>query len=116
MVIKTTMLVVKNNQKGAFPLGGTSQGFVDAAEESLALATETGPRPKVETRRFAGHIQKQVRGDLERFARELNPDFDAYYRRETITPDAIRGGVGVSGRSLRSTGRVGRDNGQRGER
>jgi len=70
----------------------------DAAEESLALATETGPRPKVETRHFSGHVQKQVRGDLERFARELNPDFDAYYRRETITPDAIRGGVGVSAR------------------
>lgn len=70
----------------------------DAAEESLALATETGPRPKVETRRFAGHIQKQVRGDLEKLARERHADFDTYYRRETITPDALRGGVGVSGR------------------
>ncbi len=70
----------------------------DAAEESLALATETGPRPKVETRRFAGHIQKQLRGDLEKLSRELNPDFDAYYRRETITADAVRGGVSVSAR------------------
>lgn len=70
----------------------------DAAEESLALATETGPRPKVETRHFAGHVQKQLRGDLEKLSRELNPDFDAYYRRETIMPDAIRNGVGTSAR------------------
>jgi len=70
----------------------------DAAEESLDLATETGPRPNVETRRFAGHIQKQVRGDLEKLSRELNPDFDAYYRRETIMADAVRGGVGTSAR------------------
>ena len=70
----------------------------DAAEESLALATEMGPRPKLETRRFAGHLQKQVRGDLEKLARERHADFDAYYRRETITPDALRGGVGVSAR------------------
>ena len=70
----------------------------DAAEESLALATETGPRPKVETRRFARHIQKQLRGDLEKLSRELNPEFDAYYRRTMIMPDAIRGGVGTSAR------------------
>lgn len=70
----------------------------DAAEESLALATELGPRPNLETRRFAGHLQKQPRGDLEKLARERQPDFDAYYRRETITPDALRGGVGVSAR------------------
>ena len=70
----------------------------DAAEESLALATETGPRPKVETRRFSGHIQKQVKGDLERYARELNPGFDPFYRSMIMTPDAIRGGVGVSSR------------------
>lgn len=70
----------------------------DAAEESLALATETGPRPKVETRRFAGHIQKQLKGDLEKLARELHPEFDAYYRQELVTPDAIRSGVGTSAR------------------
>ncbi|MFP6603377.1 MAG: DUF1587 domain-containing protein, partial [Pirellulaceae bacterium] len=62
----------------------------DAAEESLALATETGPRPKVQTRRFSGHIQKQVKGDLERYARELNPGFDVFYRSMIMTPDAIR--------------------------
>lgn len=70
----------------------------DAAEESLALATETGPRPQVETRRFAGHVQKQVRGDLEKLSRELHADFDAYYRSEIITPDAVRNGVGTSAR------------------
>ena len=70
----------------------------DAAEESLALATDTGPRPKVKTRTFAGHVQKQVRGDLENLARELHPEFDAFYRQELITPDAIRGGVGTSAR------------------
>ncbi|MEK6237094.1 MAG: DUF1587 domain-containing protein, partial [Planctomycetales bacterium] len=70
----------------------------DAAEESLALATKTGPRPKVETRRFAGHLQKQAKGDLERYSREMEPDFDALYRRGILTADAIRGGVGVSGR------------------
>ena len=70
----------------------------DAAEESLALATETGPLPKVETRRFAGHIQKQVRGDLEKLARQRQPEFDTWFRRETITPDPIRGGVGTSAR------------------
>ena len=70
----------------------------DAAEESLALATETSPRPNIETRRFSGHLQKQVRGDLERLSRERHPDFDAYYRRETITPDPLRGGVGTSAR------------------
>ena len=70
----------------------------DAAEESLALATETGPRPKVGTQRFSGHVQKQVKGDLERYARELNPAFDAFYRSMIMTPDAVRGGVGVSSR------------------
>lgn len=70
----------------------------DAAEESLALATVIGPRPKVATRRFAGHIQKQVRGDLEKLARQRHPEFDIWFRRETITPDLIRGGVGTSAR------------------
>ena len=70
----------------------------DAAEESLTLATETGPRPNVKARRFAGHVQKQVRGDLEKLSRELNPDVDVFYRRETIMPDAVRGGVGTSAR------------------
>jgi len=72
--------------------------MLDAAEESLALATETGPRPKVEKRHFSGHIQKQVKGDLERYARELYPEFDVFYRSMIMTPDPIRGGVGVSAR------------------
>ena len=67
--------------------------MLDAAEESLSLATETGPRPKVEKRHFAGHIQKQVKGDLERYARELHPEFDVFYRSMMMTPDPIRGGV-----------------------
>lgn len=74
------------------------QLMLDAAEESLALATETGPRPSVEPRRFAAHLQKQPRGDLERLSREQNPSFDEYFRRETIAPDALRGGVGTSAR------------------
>jgi len=70
----------------------------DAAEESLALATEIGPKPEIETRRFAGHIQKGVRGDLEKLARERHSDFDTWFRRDTIVPDPVRGGVGVSAR------------------
>ena len=68
----------------------------DASEESLLLATEAGPRPKVPTRNLTGHIVKKPRGDLERIAREVQPDWDTFYRRETITPDELRGGVGTS--------------------
>ena len=72
--------------------------MLDAAEESLAIATETGPRPNVETRRFAGHLSKQGTGDLERYARELFPAYDALYRAGTLTADQLRGGVGTSAR------------------
>ena len=72
--------------------------MLDAAEESLAMATETGAKPTVTTRRFAGHVQKQNLRDLGRFARELYPDYDAFYRRGIIMPDPIRGGVGTSAR------------------
>ena len=74
------------------------QLMLDAAEESLALATETGPRPDTQSRHFSGHLQKQPRGDLERLSRQRNPSFDEYFRRETIAADALRGGVGTSGR------------------
>lgn len=74
------------------------QLMLDAAEESIAMATETGPRPKVTTRKFAGHIQKQGKAELERFARQQYPDFDALYTGNTLTPDELRSGVGTSTR------------------
>jgi len=70
--------------------------MLDAAEESLQLATETAPRPDPEARRFAGHISKRGTGDLEQFSRELNPEFDALYRTGTLSADALGGGVGSS--------------------
>ncbi|MFT5525181.1 MAG: hypothetical protein ACI9HK_003148, partial [Pirellulaceae bacterium] len=69
--------------------------MLDAAEESIALATVTTPRPTIPTRRFAGHISKQGTGDLERFDRELHAEFDALYRRGTLVADQVRGGVGT---------------------
>lgn len=72
--------------------------MLDAAEESLALATETGPRPDIATRRFAGHINRRGTGDLEQFARTLFPEFDALYRAGTLSADELNGGVRTSAR------------------
>jgi hypothetical protein len=69
-----------------------------AAEESIALATDAGPRPKVATRRFAGHINKRGSGDLERFSRELNKEFDALFQKGTLRADVLGRGVGISAR------------------
>ena len=72
--------------------------MLDAAEESLTMATHLGPEPKRELQTIEGHVQKQVNGDLERLAREKYPNEDRYYRRIPITPDPLRGGVRTSGR------------------
>jgi hypothetical protein len=70
----------------------------DAAEESLALATVTAPRPDVAPRHFAQHISKRGTGDIELYARELYPEFDAMYRSAVLTADDLRSGVRTSAR------------------
>jgi len=70
--------------------------MLDAAEESLQLATETSPRPDPAARRFAGHINKRGTGDMEQYGRELHPGFDVLYRSGTLSADALGAGVGSS--------------------
>ena len=72
------------------------QLMLDAAEESLALATEMSPSPDLSPRRFSGHINKRGTGDLELYSRELHPDFDVLYRAATLSSDQLGGGVGTS--------------------
>ena len=50
-----------------------------AAEEALEQATRLEPKPKAETRRFAGHLVKgRAQGEhpMETVSREFNPGFD----------------------------------------
>ncbi|MFP6905017.1 MAG: DUF1592 domain-containing protein, partial [Verrucomicrobiota bacterium] len=75
-----------------------------AVEEVLAQATHLEARPKVETRRFAGHLIKgrgQGEHPIETVAREFNPGFDlmakGYERYGRVSPTDLRGGVGVAG-------------------
>lgn len=70
--------------------------MLDAAEESIAMATTSFPEPKVETRVFSKHLEKRPKGDLALFSRELYPDYDAFFQRGSISPDPVRSGVGVS--------------------
>jgi hypothetical protein len=72
--------------------------MLGAAEESIALATDAGPRPKIETRRIAGLINKRGSGDLERFSRELNKEFDTFFQKGTLRADVLGSGVRVSAR------------------
>ncbi|MBT3889725.1 MAG: DUF1592 domain-containing protein [Planctomycetaceae bacterium] len=72
------------------------QLMLDAAEESLALATEMSSPPDLSPRRFSGHINKRGTGDLELYSRELHPDFDVLYRAATLSSDQLGGGVGTS--------------------
>ena len=78
-----------------------------AAEQTLAAATHTGGRPKVETRRFAAHLVKgQQMGQraVETTAREFHPDYDLltqrYYEGSggRLSPHELRGGVSTSAR------------------
>ena len=72
--------------------------MLEAAEESLVLATHSQPQPSRESQVFSGHVQKQINGDLERMARERFAEEDRYYRRTNIVADSLRGGVRTSGR------------------
>ncbi len=68
----------------------------DAAEESLALATYTQEKPKIETRDYKGLLLRTHRKDLPRLASEIYPNVDTVFFREAITPDELRGGVRTS--------------------
>ncbi len=76
-----------------------------ATEDVLAQATHLEPKPKVETRRFAGHLIKgkgQGEHPVEAVSRELNPGFDimakGYERYGRVSPTELRQGVGLAAR------------------
>ena len=74
-----------------------------AVEETLAQATHLEPKPKVETKRFAGHlIRGKGQGEhvIEAVSRTINPDYDimiqGYERFGRLAPTDLRNGVGIS--------------------
>ena len=76
-----------------------------AVEEVLGQATRLEPKPKVEKRRFAGHlIEGKGQGEhpVEAVSREFNPGFDmmakGYERYGRVSPTNLRQGVGVAAR------------------
>ena len=76
-----------------------------AAEEVLDQATHLEAKPKVEKRRFAGHlIEGKGQGEhpVEAVSRELNPDYDmmakGYERYGRVSPTKLRQGVGDAAR------------------
>lgn len=76
-----------------------------AAEEVLDQATRLEPKPKVETRRFAGHlVEGKAQGEhpIEAVSREFNAVFDmmakGYERYGRLSPTQLRQGVGVAAR------------------
>ena len=71
---------------------------LDAAEESLALATFPGAHPDIPIRQYKGSLLKTHRKDLPRLASEIHPDVDTIFFREMVTPDDLRGGVRSSSR------------------
>ena len=84
------------------------QLMIDAAEESLDLATHLGERPDVGARRIEspieakGNYSQSAPGPLEHYQRELGQGYDAIFRRYhrfgRMRPDALRRGVGTSAR------------------
>jgi len=73
-----------------------------AVEECLDHATHLESRPKLEPRRFAGHLEKGRGGHvIESVARELLP-YDVmatgYENKGRLAPTDLRGGVGFSAR------------------
>ena len=99
----------------SFPADETEEGFdnignrlvmsdfllklmLDAAEESLALATFTNTKPNIPRREYNGLILRTHRKDLPRLANEIAPEADTMFFREAVTPDELRGGVGSSAR------------------
>lgn len=76
---------------------------LDAVEETLAQATHLEPKPKVETKRFAGHLIKgkgQGEHVIEAVSRAINPGYDimvqGYERFGRLAPTDLRSGVGFS--------------------
>ena len=70
-----------------------------AVEEVLTQATCLEAKPKIETRKFAGHLIKDKGGHIiESVSRTLNPTYDmmatGYERFGRLAPTEIRGGVG----------------------
>ena len=85
--------------------------IISAVEDCLDIATHFEKNPKLETRRFAGHIRtKGPNAGLQVWSREINSDFDAIFQRYRepgastgatgrVAPDEIAGvGVGLSTR------------------
>jgi mono/diheme cytochrome c family protein len=67
---------------------------ISAAEYSLDLATQHGPRPNLEPRTFTSPIRTDgPHGDLQQFAREALPDCDCLFQRYR-EPGAASGGLG----------------------
>ena len=66
---------------------------IGAGEEALTRATHTEEKPKVEKRRFAGHIRKDARGLLGAASHEVNPDYDGIFERY-LEAGASAGGLG----------------------
>ena len=78
---------------------------LEAVEETLGQATHLETKPKVETKRFAGHLIKgkgQGEHMIEAASRAINPDYDmmvqGYERFGRLAPTDLRNGVGVSAR------------------
>ncbi|MCS5661671.1 MAG: DUF1592 domain-containing protein, partial [Dehalococcoidia bacterium] len=76
---------------------------LDAVEEVLTQATRLEAKPKIETRKFAGHLIKDKGGHIiESVSRTFNPNYDmmatGYERFGRLAPTELRGGVGVATR------------------
>jgi hypothetical protein len=74
-----------------------------AVEEVLTQATRLEAKPKIETRKIAGHLIKDKGGHIiESVSRTLNPSYDmmatGYERFGRLAPTEIRGGVGTATR------------------
>ena len=74
-----------------------------AVEEVLTQATRLESKPKIEDRKFSGHLITDKGGHIiESVSRTFNPNYDimatGYERFGRLAPTVIRGGVGVATR------------------
>ena len=74
--------------------------LIGAAEETLAAATHTEPKPDTTARKFGSHLvtgKQYGQQSIETVSRDYNPDFDllsqGYQRFGRLSPAEIRGGV-----------------------